>query len=267
MVGILTQQWLPHTSLNTSLSFLQVMVCGNVQPTTSHSPFHVSAPRTPTPFNYALKQCGAEVVLDLTSTSKKISSVVPPPDSELRVARRDDDGAPPPGTVPPPLKTEPSYAIDGNLDTPRCWEFDGHFGQLGFILVSMLNVSSLTIAHYQHVAVQSAPRSIILWGLVDGQDWEDSYWRNIDLRRRLNEHLPQGISPPPSTDDIYTPLAFVEYNPYLDTNEQSFPVFKEVEELGFPIGIVIVQILSNWGSTSTSLCHVGVHGLPMDLDT
>ena len=41
---------------------------------------------------------------------------------------------------------------------------------------------------------------------------------------------------------------------------QVFAVFPEIHELRMDFGIVVIQIVSNWGEVYTGLHHVGVYG-------
>lgn len=59
---------------------------------------------------------------------------------------------------------------------------------------------------------------------------------------------------PPSPDHLL--LASFTYDPSLATPMQTFPVAREIRELGVDVGIVIFKIASNWGADFTCLYRV-----------
>jgi hypothetical protein len=198
------------------------------------------------PFNYGLKQCGARVIEELTFGKT------------LRPSHRSETPA---GSTIFSLPTHggPDSAISGDAGSPKCWEFCGPRGQLGFSLVELLHITSVSI-NLEFSSPESAPRSLVLWGVIDGQEAVNRY--HGALRDRLHSYLPtETVAPRPETH-IYVPLAAFQYNPHLANNYQFSSVFRDTEYLGFPIGIVVLQILDNWGANSTRLCGVEIHGLP-----
>jgi hypothetical protein len=191
------------------------------------------------PFNYGLKQCGALVIEELTS----IEGVSP--------SASTSDG--------------PDAALNGDTSFSQCWEFHGHQAQLGFSLVELLKITSVSIRQDISDAFDLAPRSLILWGLIDGQDAKDRYRNQGDLRFRLHSHLLGTPSPSPEGHD-FVPLAYFQFNPYIAESRQFGSVFSDIEQLGIPFGIVVLQILDNWGAESTRLCGVGIHGIPWGMN-
>lgn len=231
----------------------------------SHVPLTLIGPqKLPFAFNYALKQCGAHIVSELTGPTKHAS--------DLRSSRNGDAGLGgwisdvPQDTTSLSLETPPDFVIDGNSTSGHCWEFEGHTAQLGFSLGAMLNISWVSIGHYDDPdeATHSAPRFMVLWGVADGQESVLAFNMRNHLRQRLHATIPEGLPKPFPSGKLYIPLAVLDYSPHLAVEEQLFPVFKEVKNLGFPIGILVLQVLSNWGAPSTRLCHVGIHGLPVE---
>lgn len=256
---ILFQQWASTSNLawlsQASLSLAQRAM--PISPSTFTVVTHTGAPLA---FNYALKQCGAEVIPTLTGVAGRRFV------SRISISRISVDATGNSWTATSHLyeqvKTNADHVIDASAFSNRCWEFHGNRGQLGFTLTSMLNVSWVSVAHSSDPA--NAPRSMVLWGIVDGQGPMDSLSKQDGLLRTLRGHLSDGHPLPFPVHETYIPLARMEYNPHLAATEQSFSVFKEVKDLEFAIGIVVVQVLSNWGSIDTHLCHIGIHGLPIE---
>lgn len=157
--------------------------------------------------------------------------------------------------------TSPSNALNGDIKESRCWEFRGTRGQLGFALIDTLNISFVSV-DYDGNNPESAPRSMLLWGVVDGARAVQLYHSSHAVVSMLRGHLPLTAPEPQPQSKIYVPLAVLEYNPNLLISQQYFPVFKETELLPFPVGVVILQVLGNWGGEFTKLCGVSVLGIP-----
>jgi hypothetical protein len=258
------QVWIPSSNLPLSFRRLFHAHCTPAIHATQSAqmPFLMVRDMTSTaPFNYALKQCGAQVIPELTHPYRQRT---PLPHFGSPKATLLDSGSPADIMSYEFSKASPDHAIDGDVLGAHCWEFDSRGGQLGFALVELLHISSISVDHNFGEGAQSAPRLMILWGVVDGDDALDRYAKLEKLRHRLQSHLPPDITEPMPSDNTYIPLAVMEYNPYLATTYQYFSVFREVKQFGFPIGIVVLQVLSNWGSSFTKLCHVGIHGLPVE---
>ena len=243
--------WLSPSSLSPAQCTMPI------SPSTFTVVTHTGAPLA---FNYALKQCGAEVIPTLTgvagqrfvphiATSRICVDVIG--NSWIATSHLYEQ-----------VKTNADHVIDSSAFINRCWEFHGNCGQLGFTLTSMLNVSWVSVAYSSDLA--NAPRSMVLWGVVDGQGPMASLSKQDELLRMLRGYLSEGHPLPFPVHETYVPLARMEYNPHLAATEQSSSVFKEVKDLKFAIGIVVVQVLSNWGSIDTHLCHIGIHGLPIE---
>jgi hypothetical protein len=96
--------------------------------------------------------------------------------------------------------------------------------------------------------------------LVDGDELKHAYQHLTDLQDQLYSRLPDFISAPSSKGDLLVPLAIAEYNPHVVLSRQSFSVFREAHSLPFLFGVVVIQVLSNWGANTTHLCHIGIYG-------
>lgn len=263
---ILSLRWVATSQHPTLISFLRPLTHCRVPAMAEFcsayaTPFTLLE-HTPPTFNYAIKQCGAEIIPGLTGTTGSAT------DSLLVAGSGSAAGRSSARALSRSQGTEPDYAIDGDASNPPCWEFEGDSGQLGFALVSMLNITSASIGHYDESAIHSAPRSMVLWGLMAldgrGKGSEASYDQQDRLFRRLHYYFPEGLSGPFPTQNTYVPLAVLDYSPHLMTERQTFSVFKEAQALDFPIGVVVLQVISNWGSSYTRLCQVGIHGAPVD---
>jgi SUN domain-containing protein 1/2 len=169
----------------------------------------------------------------------------------------------------------PVHALHHELTPGYCWPFPGSEGQLGIRLAAPVYITDITIDHApKEIAhdVRSAPRRVEVWGLVEGQDniekLKGYMVRKDQLRREAAERgepLSDDIDPPyPSTLPRNVPfvrIASFEYDIRAENYLQTFPVFKDIQELGVDFGIVVVMVKSNWGhDTYTCLYRVRVHG-------
>jgi hypothetical protein len=155
-------------------------------------------------------------------------------------------------------------ALNGDVFFPQCWDFRGGQAQLGFSLAQRLRIASVSIQQDKSRALDSAPRTLLLWGLINGQEARDRYPDRV--RSRLHSYLPAGIVSPGPKEHDYVPLALFQLDPQLQDTQQFGLVFREVEKLEVPFGIVVLQILDNWGADVTRLCGVGIQGIPWSAD-
>ena len=158
-------------------------------------------------------------------------------------------------------RTSPSAALGDGVGS--CWLLPGKVGQLGVRLPNILRITHVAVEHagqQQGSAAELAPRKMVLWGLVDGKEnlVKFKHLRNSAtgmLRELLmsrtapgiNEHLP------------FVPLASFDYNIHSDNHIQTFPVFDSVANARMDFGVVVLEILDNWGGPSTCLYRFRVH--------
>lgn len=140
----------------------------------------------------------------------------------------------------------------------QCWLTHPSNAQLGVVLAEPIYPTHITIDHapIQAVAdVGEAPRTIVVWGMVDGGE-------NLSRYKRLTlhlgaEHVPHPL--PAVGDHTIIPLASFEYD-ISQTPSQTFPVYDYIRHSGIDFAIVILQIRTNWGSEKTCLYRIRVHG-------
>ncbi len=184
--------------------------------------------------DYALKANGGRVALQLTSGNRGF------------LASREDD---------------PSLAIDDDVHAGRCWSFNLLPCQLGIRLPHMLYPSHVTVEHLPKslaVDIGQAPRNMTLWEIVDGRG-------NSDIFERLSATDLPGYdqrTPTIARDLLWAPLASFSYNVDDDDPVQTFPVSAPIVGSGMTFGVVAIEILDNWGSDTTCLYRVRIHGSP-----
>ncbi|KAJ2965632.1 hypothetical protein NUW54_g14055 [Trametes sanguinea] len=109
--------------------------------------------------------------------------------------------------------------------------------------------------------IGAAPRHMILWGAVDGPTNERRL-RLVPPNATLVDAI--GHAGPRLTHGYtYVPLALIEYDINAVSHVQTFAVDPYVARSGMDFGVVVLEILSNWGGPDTCLYRVRLHGRPI----
>jgi len=162
----------------------------------------------------------------------------------------------------------PDRALTSSLDEGQCWLLPGVIGHLGIHLPNPVTVMHFSVDHAVLPAVthqRDAPRSMILWGWIEGDQnfaiFNSSlYLRGLshsrpsvpDVTETLQKSNPRGV---------IVELAHVEYNPFDgDGHRQTFAVHSDVSAAGLDFGIVVLEIKGNWGADTTCLYGIHIHG-------
>lgn len=152
----------------------------------------------------------------------------------------------------PPIHP-PEMALSGSTSPGQCWAFAGHTGQLGIQLSEPVRIFSFTVEHTSNSSLtESAPRTIILWGLIskdgDGIYPESS---NSTLAPQFGA-LYHGI-----------PLASVIFDAIQGQPRQTFPL--RCRETRRPFNSLVAQFVGNWGHPDfTCLYRFEIHGKGID---
>ncbi|GAA6011361.1 hypothetical protein JCM10207_008313 [Rhodosporidiobolus poonsookiae] len=216
--------------------------------------------------DYALYTSGGRVIRSLTSPTYE-----PHPISAARSALAWLTGTSAPRGRPPVTALHPDTAPGS------CWPFAGQQGQIGVQLSRRVVPSDITLEHIsREIAldgdVSSAPREFEVWGVVEAQEdvtrLAQYRQQQLDARREagasgaeaLNDS--EGGAPaslPPSANHLL--LASGAYDPSAPSPVQSFPVTAAARQLGIPVQVVVVKVLSNHGESAyTCLYRVRVSG-------
>ena len=151
-------------------------------------------------------------------------------------------------------------AISDNMQVGQCWMLPSRSGQLGVILSSPIVPSHVTIDHIPRAIaaeIGEAPRSMILWGVVDGAH-NTAKLRDIVLPELPTQH--PRLGPSLSAGYQYLPIAAFEYNISKRETAQTFRAFDYIWDTRVDFLIVVLEILDNWGAAETRLYRVKVHG-------
>ncbi|KAI1786032.1 hypothetical protein LXA43DRAFT_898749 [Ganoderma leucocontextum] len=156
----------------------------------------------------------------------------------------------------------PEAALDDDLRIGNCWSIPGAAGQLGLRLSTMIHPTHISIDHIPlEIAadISRAPREIALWGGIDGP--YRAVVHNLTRSDNVTPPAVRGRSRPPSTHGYDFPLlAHFEYDIRAPAHVQTFPLQQYIVDSEMVFGVVVLEILSNWGGESTCLYRVRVHG-------
>ncbi|EIW85775.1 kinase-like protein [Coniophora puteana RWD-64-598 SS2] len=235
------QHILPHQQGSVALTSTATEIQRAIQ---HHCHGHVGLP------NFALRSAGAQVVSSLTTPTRPTRrwwSVL------LKSPRL---SAHPPESV-----------LVFNNDLGTCWNVGAPSGQLGILLTEPIIVSHVTVEHISpQIAhdIKLAPREVLVWGLVNDEEVTQAV-EEITLPDRLKELLLSRPTPPISAANSFIPLGLVEYNITADVSIQTFTVLDEVRALGIAVDVVVVDVVTNWGSPTTCLYGVQIHGTRLNM--
>ncbi|KAI9057513.1 hypothetical protein FKP32DRAFT_1583626, partial [Trametes sanguinea] len=152
---------------------------------------------------------------------------------------------------------DPSTAIDDDVHAGKCWRIRSLPSQLGIRLPHMLYPESITIEHLPSeiaIDVGEAPRNITLWGVVEGKHNKEVHAAFTGL----GSH--NGRAPSISRGLLWVPLASFIYDVHHEDPVQRFPVSQFFLDNPISVGVVAVEVSDNWGSKSTCLYRVRIHG-------
>lgn len=157
--------------------------------------------------------------------------------------------------------SSPSLAITDGDRTGQCWLVRGQHAHLGVVLSQPIYPTHVTIEHVPiRIAADKgeAPRAMILWGLVDGEN-------NVGRVKTLNiagHQEPPLSGPLRRYADKLVPLAALAYDPAKGPS-QTLPVHDYIRSSRMDFTTVVLEIRSNWGSERTCLYRIRIHGEPV----
>jgi len=153
---------------------------------------------------------------------------------------------------PRPAIHPPEMALSGSNNPGQCWAFAGYSGQLGIQLPVPVRVISFIIEHtWDKSFAESAPRNVVLWGLVptDGID-PDPPMRNTSSSPLQHQF---------GASHVGIQLASVVFDAIQGQPRQTFPLRHTATRRHFDH--LVAQILGNWGHPDyTCLYRLEIHG-------
>lgn len=150
----------------------------------------------------------------------------------------------------------------------ECWLFSGSRGHVAIQLSEPVDITSMSVNYvpFRQLLPQQrlrAPRSLILWGLIQGDllvhfNASSSHRTPESFLLGKSARVPKHID----TRGYFIPLLWAEYDINHSDARQVFPIINIQSERAplTPWTIVIIEVGSNWGADSTCLHHMGIHG-------
>ncbi len=160
------------------------------------------------------------------------------------------------------IDSSPELVLSDDTRIGRCWLFPGSRGQIGISIPDWIYPTHVSVEHIPRVVaadIGQAPRTMILWGAVEDEEGND-------IHRRLEDGTSsaRGRNRPPVTLEAYffVKLAEFVYNITSSQHVQTFPVRGDLRAAGVDAGLFVLEIVDNWGSDSTCVYRVRIHGEP-----
>ncbi|OSC99349.1 hypothetical protein PYCCODRAFT_1343710, partial [Trametes coccinea BRFM310] len=158
----------------------------------------------------------------------------------------------------------PELVLDDDTRAGHCWSFSGSRAQVAISLPEFIYPTHVTIDHIPGAIaadIGQAPRRMVLWGVVDGAANRKRYQNKLDDIRANNT---LGRDHPPLTKDgyLFIQLSNFVYNITNTRNVQTFALRDDLRdpELDLNIGLLVLEVVDNWGSDSTCVYRVRIHG-------
>lgn len=157
----------------------------------------------------------------------------------------------------------PEAALNDDLRIGQCWLVENKTLQLGVALHAFIRPTHVTVDHIPlEIAadIGRAPRKILVWGLIEGPS-------NLAQHRSLVADgvplYPPGLhryGPPLADGKLFVLLASFEYDIYAPFHIQSFPLDSAIVASNLYFGVIVFEVLDNWGADQTCIYRFRVHG-------
>lgn len=191
--------------------------------------------------DYAFAADGARIIPDMTTGTFHLSSK---------------------SISPHPAKV----ILRDNLHGGRCWLMPSTKGQVGIVAAERLRPTHITIDHVpRDVAdeIGRAPRRMRAWAYVEGS-------QGLEQLHKLQESSPQLVGNGPNVKGHYTDFLHMvdfEYDINATHYIQTFAIDRRFQELGLDYGIFTFEVLNNWGSASTCIYRIRIHGITAECES
>ncbi|KAI8969518.1 hypothetical protein BD414DRAFT_428486, partial [Trametes punicea] len=154
----------------------------------------------------------------------------------------------------------PEVALSDDNRIGQCWLSARKGGQLGVVLPELVRPSHVTIDHIPvEIAATpgQAPRDMRLWGVVDGEA-NHAFFRSL-MQSAPTVAMPNA-GPRVSSGHLFVQLATIEYDLHAPSHVQTFEVEPAVIGSGMYFGVIVLELVDNWGGGTTCLYRVRIHG-------
>jgi hypothetical protein len=142
---------------------------------------------------------------------------------------------------------------DGNVSIDHCFCFQGFSGQIGIKLNEEVVLSHFNLPYPKAVSpdrLLSAPRHVVLWGLVRDQD-------HVMTAPLSIPQDPYSTYPDPDLIQYrMRKLAELQYSPHRDL-PSNFVIHDRAPVT--PVAAVLLEVLNNWGGKETCIYRVRMY--------
>ncbi|KAI1785314.1 hypothetical protein LXA43DRAFT_900066 [Ganoderma leucocontextum] len=166
----------------------------------------------------------------------------------------------PPGIFCP---TSPLNAILEDVRIGQCWFVQRTHCQLGLALPAQVRPTFVSVEHIPKELAANpgqAPRRMVLWGVVEGNENNvryDEYLSFQDARTSGRD------APPQTTDEArWVIISDFTYDINARHHIQTFSIAQSIRQSNLQFGIVVLEVMDNWGAESLCLYRVCIHGDP-----
>ena len=210
---------------------------------------YIQHPPRPLEPDFALRGAGASIIGDLTSPSLRL------PRSYFHAQNPDFN--------------HPSIILEEATNVGDCWEFEGSKGWVGVRLSEKVDINAMTV-HYVNPTIlpsnmaTKAPHTMTLWALSDTKAAENfSTTANINWRSPKQFATKFKIPEMIPTDYVFLPIIHANFS--LDawpmpTNQRFSVGAHDTKGQTVRSDMVVIEVTSNWGTGSTCLHHIAIHG-------
>lgn len=157
----------------------------------------------------------------------------------------------------------PDIILEDGLTIGRCWNATVP-AQVGLSSSSLIHPTNVTIDHIPAelaADIGTAPRRMILWGMVEGgiNLFRYKTFSVVEKSKGVSGRYGPSISGDQAT---FLSLAVFDYSISADFHIQTFPIFEHVVQSRMDFGVFVLEILDSWGAKNVCIYRVRVHGEP-----
>ncbi|KAF9041133.1 hypothetical protein BDP27DRAFT_1374409 [Rhodocollybia butyracea] len=158
------------------------------------------------------------------------------------------------------IPTPPIAVIEEDIRVNRCWRFSGSQGHVAVKLARGVRLTNVTVYYPDYRELPSwrqaeAPKLLRIWALLP----PGGYQSTVTLHTVSWEYfsIADQIPKPMALEDgsKFVQGGVISYDIAQPGTKQTFSV-----DLQFRTAVVIVEVLDNWGATTTCLHRLAVHG-------
>jgi hypothetical protein len=149
---------------------------------------------------------------------------------------------------PPVIPVPPEAVL---TESATCWCFLGPTGHITLELLHPVYVNNITVSH-SLTDHRSAPNNLVLWAIVPRANAESL------LEVKAMSQLPTSLQ----KSQTMFPIAIggFQFDVQKGGQNQTFELDSAFAKASMKVDRVLLQILSNWGASSTCLYGIRIHG-------